>query len=133
MRELQKELGMAILLITHDLGVVAEMCDEVVVMYAGRIAEQGPIEEIFARPAHPYTRGLLNAIPRLDAPGKSRLATIPGLVPGLADMPSGCRFANRCPLAAPACQKQPPLETIAPGHTVACHFWRESSESTRHA
>ncbi|MBC8011989.1 MAG: ABC transporter ATP-binding protein [Burkholderiales bacterium] len=125
MRGLQKELGMAILLITHDLGVVAEMCDELVVMYAGRIAEQGPIEEIFARPAHPYTRGLLNAIPRLDAPRKSRLATIPGLVPGLAEMPAGCRYANRCPHSTAACEKQPPLETISEGHTVACHHWRE--------
>ena len=125
LRSLQTELGMAILLITHDLGVVAEMCDEVVVMYAGRIAEQGPVEEIFARPSHPYTRGLLSAIPRLEAERKSRLATIPGLVPGLAEMPAGCRFANRCPWAAPACATQPPLETIAASHTVACHRWRE--------
>jgi oligopeptide/dipeptide ABC transporter ATP-binding protein len=121
LRELQRELGMAILLITHDLGVVAEMCDEVVVMYAGRIAEQGPIEEILARPAHPYTRGLLSAIPRLEAERKSRLATIPGLVPGLAEMPAGCRFANRCPWVIPACAVQPPLETLSEGHTAACH------------
>lgn len=121
LRSLQRELGMAILLITHDLGVVAEMCDEVVVMYAGRIAEQGPVEAIFARPAHPYTRGLLSAIPRLEAERKSRLATIPGLVPTLAEMPAGCRFTNRCPLAAPVCATQPPLETIAEAHTAACH------------
>jgi oligopeptide/dipeptide ABC transporter ATP-binding protein len=120
LRSLQRELGMAILLITHDLGVVAEMCDEVVVMYAGRIAEQGPVEEIFARPAHPYTRGLLSAIPRLEAERKSRLATIPGLVPTLAEMPAGCRFANRCPLATNACSMQPPLETLSDGHTFAC-------------
>jgi oligopeptide/dipeptide ABC transporter ATP-binding protein len=125
LRSLQRDLGMAILLITHDLGVVAEMCDEVVVMYAGRIAEQGPVEEIFARPAHPYTRGLLSAIPRLEAERKSRLATIPGLVPTLAEMPSGCRFANRCPFAAPVCATQPPLEPVSAGHTAACHRWRE--------
>jgi oligopeptide/dipeptide ABC transporter ATP-binding protein len=120
LRSLQRELGMAILLITHDLGVVAEVCDEVVVMYAGRIAEQGPVGEIFARPAHPYTRGLLSAIPRLEAERKSRLATIPGLVPTLAEMPDGCRFANRCPLATNACSIQPPLETLSEAHTVAC-------------
>ncbi len=120
LRSLQRELGMAILLITHDLGVIAEMCDEVVVMYSGRIAEQGPVEKIFARPAHPYTRGLLSAIPRLEAERKSRLATIPGLVPTLAEMPTGCRFANRCPLATNACAMQPPLETLSAGHTVAC-------------
>jgi oligopeptide/dipeptide ABC transporter ATP-binding protein len=125
LRSLQRDLGMAILLITHDLGVVAEMCDEVVVMYAGRIAEQGPVEEIFARPAHPYTRGLLSAIPRLEAGRKSRLATIPGLVPTLAEMPSGCRFANRCSFAAPVCATQPPLEPISTGHAAACHRWRE--------
>jgi oligopeptide/dipeptide ABC transporter ATP-binding protein len=120
LRSLQRELGMAILLITHDLGVVAEVCDEVVVMYAGRIAEQGPVGEIFARPAHPYTRGLLSAIPRLEAERKSRLATIPGLVPTLAEMPDGCRFANRCPLATNACSIQPPLETLSEAHTAAC-------------
>ncbi len=125
LRGLQRELGMAILLITHDLGVVAEMCDEVVVMYAGRIAEQGPVEAIFARPAHPYTRGLLAAVPSLEAGRKTRLATIPGLVPSLAEMPPGCRFANRCALATPACATPPPLETITEGHTVACHHWRE--------
>jgi oligopeptide/dipeptide ABC transporter ATP-binding protein len=125
LRGLQKESGMAIILITHALGVVAEMCEDMIVMYAGRIAEQGPVGEIFEHAAHPYTRGLLNAIPRLDAPRKSRLATIPGLVPGLAEMPAGCRFANRCPFAAPVCATQPALETISPGHSVACHRWRE--------
>jgi oligopeptide/dipeptide ABC transporter ATP-binding protein len=125
MRKLQSELGMAIILITHDLGVVAEMCDEVVVMYAGRIAERGPVEAIFSRAAHPYSRGLLNAIPRLDAPRKSRLPTIAGQVPTLAEMPSGCRFQNRCPWRVDACAKQPPLEEVGPGHTVACWRWRE--------
>ncbi len=125
LRGLQRELGMAILLITHDLGVVAEMCDEVVVMYAGRIAERGPVEAIFEHPAHPYTRGLLAAVPRLEAERKTRLATIPGLVPGLAEMPAGCRFANRCAFAAPVCSTAPALETLAEDHTVACHRWRD--------
>lgn len=125
LRSLQAELGMAIILITHALGVVAETCEDMIVMYAGRIAEEGPVREVFAHSAHPYTRGLLNAIPRLDAPRKSRLATIPGLVPGLAEMPAGCRFANRCPFAAPVCATQPQLETVSPGHRVACHRWRE--------
>ncbi|MCU0792235.1 MAG: ABC transporter ATP-binding protein [Opitutaceae bacterium] len=125
MRSLQAELGMALILITHDLGVVAEMCDDVLVMYGGRVAEYAPVEQIFRNPRHPYTRGLLRAIPRLDAERKSRLATIPGQVPGLADMPAGCRFFNRCPLAAPACATQPPLETAGPAHTVACHRWRD--------
>jgi oligopeptide/dipeptide ABC transporter ATP-binding protein len=125
MRKLQRELGMSIILITHDLGVVAENCDEVVVMYAGRIAERGPVERIFAYPKHPYTRGLLASIPRLEHRRKERLAVIEGLVPSLAEMPQGCRFQNRCPWAADACKAQPPLETVAPEHEAACWRWRE--------
>jgi oligopeptide/dipeptide ABC transporter ATP-binding protein len=125
-RELQHKLGMAVLLITHDLGVIAENCDEVVVMYAGRVAERGSVEQIFDRPAHPYTRGLLASIPRLESERKSRLATIEGLVPGLHEMPAGCRFQNRCPLAADICRAtQPPLEEITSGHTAACLRWRD--------
>ncbi len=127
LRELRAEMGMAVLLITHDLGVIAEQCDEVVVMYAGRIAEQGTVEQIFDRPTHPYTRGLLASIPRLEHPRKTRLTTIEGLVPALSEMPAGCRFQNRCPLASDQCrQSQPPLEEIDPGHTVACFHWRSS-------
>jgi oligopeptide/dipeptide ABC transporter ATP-binding protein len=103
------------------------MCDDVLVMYGGRVAEYAPVEQIFRNPKHPYTQGLLRAIPRLDAERKSRLATIPGQVPGLAEMPVGCRFQNRCPLAAPACAVQPALESVGPGHTVACHRWRENA------
>jgi len=126
-RDLQHKLGMAVLLITHDLGVIAENCDEVVVMYAGRVAERGSVEQIFDRPTHPYTRGLLASIPRLANTRKARLATIEGLVPALHEMPAGCRFQNRCPLAADICRAgQPPLEEIAPGHTAACFRWRES-------
>ncbi len=123
---LQRDLGMAIMLITHDLGVIAQVCDEAVVMYAGQVAERGPVEDLFHRPAHPYTRGLLASIPRLTTPRKSRLPTIEGSVPGLNDMPPGCRYQNRCPYAQPRCAAAPPpLETVGPGHEVACIRWRE--------
>jgi len=125
MNALQKDLGMAILLITHDLGVIAEMCDEVVVMYAGRIAEAGPVGKIFSQPSHPYTRGLLTSIPRLTTPRKSRLPIIEGMVPSLADLPVGCRFQNRCPYRVDACAKQPAMEAVSADHTVACHRWRD--------
>jgi oligopeptide/dipeptide ABC transporter ATP-binding protein len=84
-------------LITHDLGVIAEVCDEVIVMYAGRIVERGPVSEIFAKPLHPYTQGLIQCLPKLDHPPKTPLPVIPGMVPSLKDMPKGCRFAPRCP------------------------------------
>jgi len=127
MRALQREMGMAIMLITHDLGVIAENCEDVVVMYAGRVAEIGSVEQIFSRPSHPYTRGLLSSIPRLDGIRKQPLNTIEGLVPALSAMPPGCRFQNRCPLASDACRAaQPPLEEIEPGHFAACIRWRES-------
>jgi oligopeptide/dipeptide ABC transporter ATP-binding protein len=130
MRELQREMGMSIILITHDLGVIAGTCDEVAVMYAGRIAEQGSVDDIFSRPAHPYTRGLLASIPRLTTPRKSRLVTIEGMVPGLTELPPGCRFQNRCPYAQPRCAAaQPPLETVGPGHEAACVRWREIAGS----
>ena len=125
MQQLQRDLGLAIVLITHDLGVVAEMCDEVVVMYAGRVAEQGPVEEIFNAPTHPYTRGLLASIPRLGTPRKTLLPVIEGMVPSLADLPVGCRFQNRCPHAAEVCETPPALETVADRHVCACHRWRE--------
>ncbi len=126
MRELRVRTGAAIMLITHDLGVVAETCDQVVVMYAGRVAERAPVKSLFDDPQHPYTIGLMAAVPRLD--GKSdRLETIPGSVPPpYAEIP-GCRFASRCPVAADRCRaEQPPLRDIAPGHQVAC--WRAPVE-----
>ena len=126
MRSLQEEMGMAIVLITHDLGVIAQVCDEVVVMYGGRIAEQGPVEVIFSQPSHPYTRGLLASIPRLSTPHKSRLPTIEGTVPGLDAMPPGCRFQNRCPFAEAKCgSARPPLESVGTDHLVSCFRWRE--------
>lgn len=118
--ELQKQLGMAVLLITHDLGVVAEQADVVAVMYAGKIVEQAPPEKIFSRPLHPYTVGLLNSMPgRL--PPKSNLEAIPGMVPSPLDWPTGCRFRNRCSRAEHSCAQAEPLlvETEA-GHSVAC-------------
>jgi peptide/nickel transport system ATP-binding protein len=125
MRDLQREFGMSIMLITHDLGVIAGTCQDVIVMYAGKIVETGAVGQIFDRPSHPYTRGLLDSIPRLDNPRKSRLKTIEGMVPGLLELPSGCRFQNRCPYRTELCEKQQPaLETVEPGHTVACHHWR---------
>ena len=96
-RDMQQDLGMSVILITHDLGVIAEVCDEVIVMYAGRIVERGPVREIFAKPLHPYTQGLIQCLPTLDHPPKTPLPVIPGMVPSLADMPKGCRFAPRCP------------------------------------
>lgn len=126
-RDLQGEMHMSVMLITHDLGVIAENCDEVVVMYAGRIAERGTVAQIFDRPRHPYTRGLLASIPRLAQERKTRLMTIEGLVPALHEMPEGCRFQNRCPLVIDRCrQAQPPLYAVEEGHTAACYRWQET-------
>ena len=118
--ELQQQLGMAVLLITHDLGVVAEHADAVAVMYAGKIVEQAPPGKIFSRPLHPYTIGLLNSMPgRL--PPKSNLEAIPGMVPSPLDWPTGCRFRNRCSRADHSCaQAEPLLSEIESGHSVAC-------------
>ncbi|MFQ2189503.1 ABC transporter ATP-binding protein [Aeromonas jandaei] len=126
MKGLQAETGMAIIFITHDLGVVAELCDEVVVMYAGRAVEQADVYTLFANPRHPYTHGLLGAIPRLDGQPKQLLNTIRGQVPALHEMPAGCRFANRCPHASERCSREvPAVEQLAPHHGVACHHWKE--------
>jgi peptide/nickel transport system ATP-binding protein len=120
---LRDELGMAVVIITHDLGVVAETADEIAVMYAGRIVERGPVERIFAAPEHPYTWGLLRSIPRLDMPRGAELVPIPGRPPGLAGLPHGCAFAPRCPYVRPRHRElQPPLAPVpgTPGHAVAC-------------
>jgi len=125
MQSLQRDMGLAIILITHDLGVIAETCNDVVVMYAGRVAESGPVKDIFDRPSHPYTRGLLDSIPVLENPRKTRLRVIEGMVPGLSDLPPGCRFQNRCSFRVDRCATQPPLEAAEPGHETACWRWRE--------
>jgi peptide/nickel transport system ATP-binding protein len=120
MREMAAETGTAIILITHDLGVVAEMADEVLVMYAGRAAETAPVRTLFSEPQHPYTVGLMGAIPRLDE-DRARLATIEGAVPSPAAWPPGCRFAPRCPFAVPRCTETvPTLTAMGEGHRAAC-------------
>ena len=122
-KELQEEAGMSVLLITHDLGVVAETAHHVAVMYGGRVVEFGPAKEIFEAPQHPYTVGLLQSLPDLAVPGE-RLVTIPGIVPSATRFPSGCRFRTRCPLATDACAAEvPALVPVEEGaqHTVACH------------
>jgi peptide/nickel transport system ATP-binding protein len=120
--EMKTSFGMAIMLITHAMGVVAEEAQRVVVMYAGKVVEEAPVAELFARPRHPYTQGLIRSIPRLDRAGqKTRLAAIPGVVPSLVEPPQGCRFAPRCGFAMPHCTHgQPRLREVAPGHKVAC-------------
>lgn len=126
LRSLQREHRMAMLFITHDLGVVAELCDNVLVMYAGRVAEHAHVRELFGSPRHPYTRGLIQSVPLPDTPAKSVLAAIDGVVPALKLMPPGCRFSNRCQYVDNICRTAvPALETCALDHEVACHRWRE--------
>jgi peptide/nickel transport system ATP-binding protein len=119
LRKLNREQNVSVVLITHDLGVVAELADRVVVMYAGQVVEQAGLEELFATPCHPYTRGLLDSIPRLDGPRSARLPQIPGHPPSLLRPPDGCRFAARCPDAVPRCAEAPPLVTHST-HQVRC-------------
>jgi oligopeptide/dipeptide ABC transporter ATP-binding protein len=126
MRDLQARFGMAIILITHDMGVVAENADRVVVMYAGRKVEEAPVDELFERPAHPYTEGLLRSIPSLEEASsadrtRNRLNEIKGMVPSLARLPPGCSFAPRCRYASEQCRSvSPPLSELRPSHWVAC-------------
>ncbi|MGD8394514.1 MAG: ABC transporter ATP-binding protein [Candidatus Eiseniibacteriota bacterium] len=128
-KRLQEQFGTAIMLITHDMGVIAETCDEVVVMYAGRVVESCGIFELFEHNRHPYTRGLLRSIPRRGLSKSGTLPTIEGVVPSLLNPPPGCRFAARCPKAEPRCLEiDPPLELQAEGHLVACHFPLEDGE-----
>jgi peptide/nickel transport system ATP-binding protein len=123
MRELKTRVGTAIMLITHDLGVIAEVADRVCVMYAGNIVEIGPVRDLFRTPLHPYTQGLLASIPRMDDPSK-KLEAIPGSVPNLIYPPSGCRFHPRCPQAMPICKEtRPPMTVEGSGHVVACHLY----------
>jgi peptide/nickel transport system ATP-binding protein len=131
MLDLQRKLGTAIILITHDLGVVAETAQRVIVMYAGRKVEEAPVEDLFANPQHPYTHGLLASIPRLDlmrgeaAGASGRLQEIPGMVPALSNLPAGCVFAPRCKHAEDRCRAEyPPYEEKRPRHWAAC--WRSA-------
>lgn len=135
MRKLQQDIGMSILFITHNLGVVAEMADRVVVMYGGRVVEEGDVVPIFKAPRHPYTMGLLNSIPRpgdyVHVPGqpKPRLEAIPGNVPNPLSLPPGCAFEPRCKFAIPQCREAvPPLEDTGNGHMARCIRWQEFSQ-----
>jgi peptide/nickel transport system ATP-binding protein len=126
LNELKAKLGMAVLLITHDMGVIAETAQRVMVMYAGKVVEEAPVKELFKEPLHPYTQGLLRSIPRIDtaATHKQRLEAIPGVVPSLLNLPQGCRFAPRCQYVKPMyTEKEPPLKEVKRGHKVACWLY----------
>jgi len=126
LNELKAKIGMAVMLITHDMGVIAETAQRVMVMYAGKVVEEAPVKEMFKEPLHPYTQGLLRSIPRIDlaATKKQRLEAIPGVVPSLLDVPPGCRFAPRCQFVKPMyTEKEPALKEVKPGHKVACWLY----------
>ena len=124
LHDLKQRLGMAILLITHNLGIVGDMADRVAVMYAGQIVELSPAKELLRRPLHPYTKALMNSVPKL-AGGANRLSAIPGNVPRIGNFPPGCRFAPRCPIAKPECsEKIPELVEVEAGRWVRCPFWK---------
>lgn len=128
-RKLKAESGTSLLLITHNLGVVAEMCDEVAIMYAGRIVEQSSVRDIFSHPKHPYTKMLLEAVPK---PGRKKLIPIPGSVPNLINTPPGCAFHPRCPRVMDICSKQTPLlKSTAELGTVACHLYAEGEKEVK--
>jgi oligopeptide/dipeptide ABC transporter ATP-binding protein len=120
-RDLQQRLGLAVILVTHDLGLVAQYADDVTILYAARVMEQAPADELFANPLNPYTKGLLASIPGLEGSHRRRLQAIPGTIPSALHPPSGCRFHPRCPVAIPDCaQINPPLEAKKPNHYAAC-------------
>ncbi len=126
-----KESGASIMLITHDLAVVAETCDRTVVMYGGKAQEVGTVEQIFNHPRHPYTKGLLASLPVTRAQKQERLYTIPGNVPSIADMPLGCRFCTRCSEVLPRCHdEEPPLHDLGDGHLVRCHLLEEEAQTS---
>lgn len=133
MKSLQQETGMSIIFITHDLGVVAEICDQVVVMYAGKVVEQADVFELFDYPSHPYTQGLLASMPNSLSIPKAMLPTIEGSVPNLHNMPAGCRFASRCPYQQEKClQQDPVLEMKNADHQISCHFWSDLRIKDKH-
>ncbi len=122
-KALQVEFGMSVILITHDLGVIAENCDRAVVMYGGQVVEKSPITDLYRRPLHPYTKGLLSSIPAMSRIPKTELPTIRGMVPSLEDMPLGCRFSTRCPHVQDICRQTVPHEQMkGMDHAAACHF-----------
>jgi peptide/nickel transport system ATP-binding protein len=121
LERLRKELGLALILISHDLGVLAETCDRIAVMYAGRIVESGPVGTVFGAPQHPYTKRLLDSLPVIGGP-RTLAAPIPGAPPALGAEPEGCNFRTRCPYAAPRCLEDPALREVLPAHAAACHF-----------
>ena len=129
LRQLRDKLEMSIILVSHDLGVVANFAERVVVMYAGKVVEEGPTAQVIAHPLHPYTQGLIASIPRMTQPRDKALNVIPGNIPDLGDMPAGCRFAPRCHFARPECgQAMPEMRAVEPGHSVRC-FLREKEEN----
>jgi oligopeptide/dipeptide ABC transporter ATP-binding protein len=120
--QLRRELNLALIIVTHDLGVVAETCQSALVMYGGRVAEHGPVDAVFGAPRHPYTQRLLGAFPDLGRAG-ANLAGIPGAPPRLSSLPSGCRFHPRCQLATERCREEsPPLHQVGPEHQASCHY-----------
>jgi len=127
LEDLRRKLGLSLILITHDLSVIAETCDRVMVMYAGRVAEEGPVDEVFRRPRHPYTQKLMAAFPNIHADRRT-LDVIPGAPPDLRQPPPGCRFAPRCPFAMPVCREVVPPETTFSGVRVACHLYPAGSD-----
>jgi oligopeptide/dipeptide ABC transporter ATP-binding protein len=127
LEELRRKLGLSLILITHDLSVIAETCDRVMVMYAGRVAEEGPVDEVFRRPRHPYTQKLMAAFPNIHADRRT-LDVIPGSPPDLRDPPPGCRFAPRCPFVMAVCREVVPPETTFSGVRVACHLYPAGSD-----
>jgi peptide/nickel transport system ATP-binding protein len=128
LKDLRDSTDAAVLLITHDMGVVAETCDRVIVMYLGTIVEEAPVEELFDHPKHPYTQGLLGSIPKIDEK-QEWLAAIPGTIPNPLEVPAGCRFSNRCPKVMDVCHSvSPRLQHIGPGHRVACHLYEEEAD-----
>jgi oligopeptide/dipeptide ABC transporter ATP-binding protein len=129
----ERHVGGAILLITHNLAVVAETCDRVAVMYGGKIQEIAPVRDLFRNPAHPYTKGLLASLPRVDGERATRLTTIPGAVPDIHTLPAGCKFSTRCAdRFEPCAEVEPPLIEIAPEHWVRCHLY-DAAQVVGHA
>jgi oligopeptide/dipeptide ABC transporter ATP-binding protein len=125
---LRRELGLSLILITHDLSVIAETCDRVLIMYAGKVAEEGAVRTVFANPRHPYTAKLLGAFPNIHADRRT-LAVIPGQPPDLREPPKACRFADRCPMVRNVCREvAPPEVTLPDGVRVACHLWPAGSD-----